>query len=777
MKQLIQSNKKWKITEVDEQLASNLQKDLHISSIAAKILVSKGITTANEAEKVLHCTEKNLHDPFLMNGMDKAVDRIRKAIDLQEKILIYGDYDADGLSSTSVLLLTLRDLGANVDFAIPNRFKHGYGPNEELFKKAHEDGVQLIVTVDNGISAINQVRLAKDLGMDIIITDHHEPGEVLPEADVIIHPRVPVDHYPFGELAGVGVAFKLAHALYGTVPDHLFEYVAIGTVADLVPLVDENRYIVKKGIEKLRVSGSPWVKALCQVAGVEQRAIDEQAIGFYFGPRLNAVGRLGDADPGVDFFMSDNLMDATIGAQNLNEKNNERKAIVKQITDEAIEMIETNEAYANSKVLLLAHEDWHEGVVGIVASKLVEKYYKPTILLSINKKKGFAKGSGRSIEGFHLFHELEKNRDIIDKFGGHAAACGMTIDLEIIDDLRNRLNKQADEVLTEEMLTPTLKIDIPLSIDEISVEAIEEIRKLAPFGVGFSKPTYVIQNVELKSMRKIGANEDHLKLEIGNSIQSIDAIGFFKGYLFNEMTYKVPVSFVGDLQINEWNGMKKPQFQIEDVKIDCWQLFDYRSNANGKVLQTIPKENTNFIAFRNETIEKFQPILQCEIGLADDLSVNDKEYLAILDLPTSVHQIEEIVRKLAPSRIYAIFHKENPLYFQGIPDRKNFIAYFNILRTQPQFHIRSNAPHVSKHLGLSVEIIYFMTKVFLELGFVKIEEGYSTVNSSAPKRDLEEANVFKERVSEIEVEKTFLYSSYQELRAWFDEQMKEVSLS
>ncbi len=256
---LIKSKKKWIVQKPNEQLVKQLQSDLGLSSIASKILISRGYEQAIDAESILNMNESSLHDPFLLHGMKEAVERINQAIENNEKICVYGDYDADGISSTTVLLRTLKDLGANVDFKIPNRFTHGYGPHEQIFRELHDSGVNLIITVDNGISGIEPIRIAKELGMDVIVTDHHEAGEVLPPADVIIHPRVPEGHYPFGELAGVGVAFKLAHALYGKVPTHLFEFVAIGTVADLVPLVGENRYLVQQGIKYMRRSNNPWV--------------------------------------------------------------------------------------------------------------------------------------------------------------------------------------------------------------------------------------------------------------------------------------------------------------------------------------------------------------------------------------------------------------------------------------------------------------------------------------------------------------------------------------
>src|SRR5690606_4847364 len=490
---MIQSQKLWTITQQDEQLVKQFSEQLNISTIAAKILIARGCTTIEQAKPLLKIDETQYHDPFLMAGMEDAVMRIEQALDNGEKILVYGDYDADGITSTTVLLNALLDLGADVSFVIPDRFIHGYGPNEELFKKAYEDGVNLIITVDNGISGIEQVNVARELGLDVIITDHHEAGDVLPDANVIIHPRVPEGHYPFGELAGVGVAFKLAHALYGELPDHLFEYVAVGTIADLVPLVGENRYLVQRGLQALKQSSNPWVKAICDASGSNQREINEETVGFYFGPRLNAIGRLGSAEPGVHFLMSEDSLQANTLATEVNDHNTERKKIVEDITKEAIAMIENDGGLKDFLVFVVAGEDWNPGVGGNVASRLVEKYYRPTIVLSLNHEKAIAKGSARSIEGFHLYNELAKNRDILPHFGGHPMAAGMTLPIEHVNSLRTRLNEQARLCLTEEQLVQKMQIDVPIELSEITVEAIEELRKLAPFGTEFPKPVFGIQ--------------------------------------------------------------------------------------------------------------------------------------------------------------------------------------------------------------------------------------------------------------------------------------------
>lgn len=773
---MILSKKRWQVERPDVELVQALQNDLQLSAIAAKILAARGCETTADAESLLNMTEANVHDPFLMHGMAEAVARIEQALDNGEKILVYGDYDADGVTSTTVMLNVLLDLGANVSFKIPNRFIHGYGPHEALFREAYEEGVQLIITVDNGISGIEPIRVAKELGLDVIVTDHHEPGEELPPADIILHPRLPEGHYPFGELAGVGVAFKLAHALYGELPTHLIEYVAIGTVADLVPLVDENRYLVKRGIEEMRRSLSPWVQAMCDIASTEQAKISEETIGFYFGPRLNAVGRLGEASPGVELLMAEDSVKATALAKQLNASNTERKDIVKNITEEAIALIESEKKISDSLVLVVAGEGWNAGVVGIVASRLVEQYYRPTIVLSLDPDKGTAKGSARSIDGFHLYNELAKNRDILPHFGGHPMAAGMTLSIEHVDELRSRLDTQARACLTEEHLTPVVHIDIPLSLDEISADAIEEIASLGPFGTDFPKPVYVLEDVEISSMRKIGAAENHIKMELTNGCDKLDSVGFHKGHLHDELTYGIKVSFIGDLQINEWQGRKKAQFMIEDVQTTEWQLFDIRGiRQTARWLNTVPKEEATFIAFRPATMNYYQSLIDVPIIVADPTlsNIGQSEYIVLLDLPETIQRLEEVLQKTAPSRIYAHFYMPDSQYFNVLPTREQFAWYYKFLKNRPAFPLDMHIADIAKHTGWPLETLKFMTQVFFELDFVKMESGLTTVNEDAPKQALTEAPSYKQRSEQIEMEQMLVYAPYIELKQWFDERIHD----
>ena len=774
------TEKRWIIENPDELKVKQLMKELNINAISAKILVARGFGDIEEARAFLQVDESSVHDPFLLNGMQEAVTRINTAIEQGEQILIYGDYDADGITSTTVLKHALMELGANVEHCIPNRFIDGYGPSERLFRKAADDDVKLIITVDNGIAGNEPIAIAKELGVDVIVTDHHEPAKELPNADVIIHPRIPEGQYPFGELAGVGVAFKLAHALLGRFPEHLVEFVAIGTIADLVPLLDENRFLVKLGLEKLQNTQHISLNALAKVSNVPLNEITEETIGFSFGPRLNAIGRLGEAAPAVDFMLSQDQAEAAHMAQQLDDKNKERKDIVSTMTKEAIELVENMEEISQSQVLVVAEEGWNPGVVGIVASRLVEKYYKPTIVLGIDVEKGIAKGSARSIEGFNMYGELDQNRDVLIAFGGHPMAAGMTLAMEDVDELRERLHAQSLVSLSPEDLIPILKIDVPVSIDEIDVDAIQATRDLAPYGTSFAKPLYGIQETEIKSMRKIGANEDHIKMDLGESGQSLAAVGFHKGYLKDELTIGVKVSFAGDLQINEWNGKKLPQLMISDVHTDEWQLFDLRGGSNkvSKWLQTIPLEEATFIAFKKDTLEYFKTLIPKEITLYnEDSEQNYSKFLVLLDLPTHQEQLVHLLRKVEPTRIYAHFYVANPHLFDGMPTRDQFVWYYSFLKQRKQFNLRQNLNDLAKHKGWSRAMLIFMTQVFFELKFVTIDDGLAKIVDNPDKRTIESALIYKERTEQVALEEKLLYAQYKDLRNWFEQCLTKQPLS
>ncbi len=770
MNVLIESVKNWSIERPDETLVKTFMETLNIPSVHAKILISRGIETIDEARAFIEIDETSLHDPFLLHQMDDAVELIQKAIAENKKMVIYGDYDADGVTSITVLMTVLKRLGADVSFVIPNRFEHGYGPNKDLFKQIHEAGAEMIITVDNGVSGVEEVAYARELGMDVIITDHHEAGEVWPDANATIHPKHPEGNYPFPELAGVGVAFKLATALLGEAPQDLLEIVAIGTVADLVSLRDENRYFVKKGIEEMRKTRRPGIQTLAKVSAVAQSQLNEESIGFMIGPRLNAPGRLGDAAPAVELLTTEDALIAADLAEELDHYNKERQEIVSTITKEANAMID--EVYGENipAVFVLAKEGWNPGVVGIVASRITERYYRPTIILSLDPATGTAKGSARSIEGFHLYNELAKNSDLLTHFGGHPVAAGLSIPIENIDRLREQLIAQALETMTEEQFIAKLAIDVPLSLDEIDVSVLESLDLLRPFGMDFAKPTYLIEEVTASSIRKIGAEKNHLKLEVTNGTEVLDVIGFSQGEKADHISPSVKFSLVGDLQVNEWNGNKKPQLLLEDLRSRNWQLFDLRGIREvSRWIHTIPTQEATFLAFHERTIAQFQPMIKEKIALygKDFLPVNG--ILVLLDMPKAAEDLMGVVKESKPGRIYAHFYVPESTYFDAIPGRDQFGWYYSFLKSRGKFDLKTNGVKLAHHKGWKNDTVFFMSEVFSDLGFVKIEDGVITMMETIEKRDLTEAPTYKKRERQMELEQKLLYAPYNELKRWFDQ--------
>lgn len=775
MVSLLQSKSRWIIQDCDNTLSQSLSKELNISPLVANLLVNRGIVTAETANHFLNKDAANFHDPFLLDSMDIAIARIERAIENNEKILVYGDYDADGVSSTTVMVRALEEKGARVDFYIPNRFTEGYGPNETAFRWAGNEGFSVIITVDTGISALHEAKVAKEIGIDLIITDHHEISPDMPEAFAIIHPRKPGGQYPFGELAGVGVAFKVAHALLGELPKRLLEFAVIGTISDLVPLKDENRLIASLGLKAMQNTTNPGLRALLQISGMEDKEITEETIGFAIGPRINAVGRLGSADPAVELLMTDSLEEAEMIAAEIDEINRDRQALVNAITEEAIQEVEKHFATEENKVLVIAKEGWNPGVIGIVASRLVEKFYRPTIVLCIDMEKGVAKGSARSIQGFDLFENLSTCRDILPHFGGHAMAAGMTLKIEDVEILRNRLNNLASEILTEEDFTPLMNVDITCSLVDVSVAAIEEMLQLAPFGVGNPKPLVCLEEVSLQQIRKIGSQMNHLKIIFEKEGQVLDAVGFGYGYLADEISPLSTVKVVGELSINEWNGFRKPQLMLKDAAVEEWQLFDFRGKKEiKKQLQISKLTQETIIAFREQTITRLQlEDWKNQIVFVEDLNSidfvkNSCKSLVLLDLPYDSTMLQRLLQLTMPERIYAVLDHEDEHFFSTLPTREHFKWYYAFLLKQQPFNVNKYADALSKKKGWSKETIHFMTQVFFDLEFAKIENGLISLVDNPAKRDFESSKTYNQKQELLKMEAELVYSSYQSLKEWFD---------
>ncbi|MEK5390613.1 single-stranded-DNA-specific exonuclease RecJ [Margalitia sp. FSL K6-0131] len=778
---MLKSKTRWVVKETVSSAARKLVEQLNITPLVSILLVNRGIVETEEARSFLFMEDTSFHDPYLLPDMDIAVQRINESIANGEKILVFGDYDADGVSSTTVLMTVLKDLGASVDFYIPNRFTEGYGPNEKAFRWAADNGYKLIITVDTGIAAINEALLAKELGMDLIITDHHEPGPELPEALAIVHPKHPESKYPFKELAGVGVAFKLAHALYGRVPEELLDVVTIGTVADLVPLHGENRLIVKKGLKKLGITERPGIRALYALSNSSPEDINEETVGFMLAPRLNAPGRLDHAAPAVELLLTDDFEAANEIAKEIDGINKERQSIVNDITKDAISMIEAEFDLQENKVIVIGKEGWNPGVIGIVASRLVERYYRPTIVLSFDTEKKLAKGSARSIVGFDLFQNLSTCRDILPHFGGHTMAAGMTLSLDDVSELRTRLNHLANTSLSSEDFIPITEIDANIPIEEVNLESIQELNLLAPYGTGNPKPKIMIEKLSISQLRQIGADNKHLKVVLEKEGSILDGVGFGMGDYFHQVSPLASVSVLGELAINEWNNVRKPQIFLRDMKIEEWQLFDFRGVKQwNKWIPFIPKNESLFIVFQHQTLEKLAlDSLQFDIVEMKDerqcleMQIDDRN-IVLLDLPTSMTKLEMLIKDKKPSRIYCHFFHEQDHYFSTIPTREHFKWFYGFLIKQKTFNVMRQGDQLAAFKGWSRKTIDFMSQVFFDLEFVTIEDGLISLKPVKVKRDLVESKTYQEKQQQITLENELLYSSYKELKSWFDERVSRT---
>ena len=558
-------NKKWEINRTDEEKVKEIENKYHINNLLAKILVNRGITTEKNIKEFLNPTRKDFYNPYLMPDMEKAVERILKAIEDKEKVLIYGDYDVDGITSVTVLKSFLEERGLNVDEYIPNRLDEGYGLNKPAVEKIANEKYTLMITVDCGISAIEEVKYANDLGLEIIITDHHEPGERLPEAIAIVDAKRKDNKYPFRNLAGVGVVFKLIQAISEKIGLEEKEYlkyldiVCIGTISDIVPLVDENRVIVKLGLKLVEQTRNIGLKTILQLSGYQK--IDSTTISFGIAPRINACGRMGHQEEALKLFLSTNKEEVTQLAEKLNEYNRQRQEKEKQIFSEALEKIK-KKSINEDRIMVIDGENWHHGVIGIVASKITEMYFKPSILLCFEGDEG--KGSGRSIPGFDLHEALTRCDESLEKFGGHSMAIGLSVKKDKLEDLRKKLDDIAKEKQIDKIV-PILKIDAQVELKDINMQIVESLKQLEPFGEENKVPLFVFKNLKIDSIRALSEGK-HIKLTLKQGNQNlINAMGFNLGELTNDYRIGDKVDVVGSLEINKFNGEESIQILLKDM--------------------------------------------------------------------------------------------------------------------------------------------------------------------------------------------------------------------
>ena len=761
-----QAKFQWQLPqEVDvPELFIELLKKNKIPSSLGTLFWNRNIRTPEQLNAFLNPTLEQLHDPFLFFEMDKAVERIQTAIVNNERILVYGDYDADGITSTTIMKEALELLGAEVEYYLPNRFKDGYGPNQAVYEAKIVEGIQLIVTVDNGVSGHEAIAFAREQGVDVIVTDHHEIPSELPNAYAVIHPRHPKGSYPFGELAGVGVAFKVACALLEEVPMEFLDLVAIGTIADMVSLTDENRVLVSFGLQVLKQTERVGLEKLIEVSNVAFDTLDETSVGFSISPRLNAIGRLEDPNPAVELMTMFDEEAAEELAQKLDRINTRRKDLVEVITDEAMAMIQPTDP-----IHLIVGQNWHEGVLGIVAGRILRSTGKPTIVLT-KKDDGTAKGSGRSVESVDLYEMLDGFRDSMLAFGGHHAAVGLTIPSENVETMREQLIGYMQEHQLQGGIT--LTIDACLPLDQVTIDFIESLKALSPFGMDNPLPNFLFDSVAVSTTRTIGAENNHLKFTlVDNESGRLDGIGF--GFGAEAIEFQSDdIQVVGQLSINEWNGKRMPQLMLEDYQIKNLQVFDYRPKKYHQALPT--GEHVVSVSFTEQARKKWQAKFNSPVTLITDSeqihSINsDSEQIVFLDCPNDLALMKQIVSHTNASRIYFVCVTDDEAYLDGLGSREQYAKLFKFIAQQQQVDVRYKLPIVANYLKIPQKLLIFMIQVFSELRFVTITDGIMQRVENPQNRSLPESTIYQKRIAQIKAEEFLLLSDLPVLKKWISE--------
>ena len=555
----------WNVKKTDVTLQKQLSKELNIPSLISQLLINRNITNIQEAQRFIRCSLSDLHDPFLLKGMPSAVSRIKLSVQNKEKIVVWGDYDVDGLTSVALLKTVLIKLGANADHYIPHRTEDGYGLNMEAAERLVVDKVKLVITVDCGISGFKEVDFLRQKGVDVIITDHHQPqGKDLPKAFSVINPFQAGCRYPFKYLAGVGIAFKLAQAITGEGLFEHIDFVALGTISDIAPMKDENRIFVKHGLAQLTKTKKAGLLKLLDKVGIKGKEITSMHAGFLLGPRLNATGRMGSSENSFKLLMAESDAEAQRLAEQLNDDNRSRQQLEAKTLSEALAKIEQEVNFKHHRVIVLYKDDWHPGVIGIVASRIVERFYRPAILLT-SKDNGLAKGSGRSIDNFHLFDALIKCGDLLEEFGGHSKACGLSIRTSRIEDFKLAINNYALENVVSQDLSPSLEVDAEIPLSLLSEELIAAIDSLAPFGNGNPRPVFATKAVSLKSRPQV-LGKNTLKLWVSDGDITCQAVGFKMADSFSAPDMPEVLDIAYTVGLNRWQGVTSIELNLKDLR-------------------------------------------------------------------------------------------------------------------------------------------------------------------------------------------------------------------
>ncbi|HUX94526.1 MAG TPA: single-stranded-DNA-specific exonuclease RecJ [Bacteroidales bacterium] len=566
--------KRWVIKERgDAAVVKQLSADLAVSDSLANLMAQRGITSAAEADAFFNPSLDYLHDPFLMKDMNIAVDRISTAVKKNEKILVYGDYDVDGTTAVALMYSFLKDQYSNVIYYIPDRYKEGYGVSYQGLDYAHQNNCKVIITLDCGIKAVEKVKYARTKGLDVIICDHHYPGDVIPKAVAVLDPKQPGCNYPYKELSGCGVGFKLIQAysrVHGIPFNEIFHYldlVAVSIASDIVPITGENRVMAYFGLKQLNESPRTGLKEIIRESEVS-KALSIEDVVFKIGPRINAAGRMETGSKAVDLLVSLDSVLATGISKEINNFNIERRNVDRSITTEAMRMIAEDQRTVNSRTTVLYNPNWKKGVIGIVASRLIETYYRPTVILT--ESNGFATGSARSVQGYDLYQAIEACSDLLESFGGHMFAAGLTLKKENIKPFMERFEHHVNNTITEDQLVPRIFIDTELAFSEINEEYLRVMNQFQPFGPENMSPVFVSRNIfDTGSAKMVGSSGEHLKLELcqeSAGSKSFSAIAFSQANHFEYIKANKPFDVCYSIEMNEFRGNRNLQLNIKDIK-------------------------------------------------------------------------------------------------------------------------------------------------------------------------------------------------------------------
>ena len=720
--------------QVEDEDFTQIAKKAGLGPEVAHLLYSRGVKNQEALSHFLTPTLDDLHDPYLLHDMDKAVERIRRAIEDAEFILIYGDYDADGMTSASIVKESLEQLGAEVAVYLPNRFTDGYGPNASVYKYfIEQQGISLIVTVDNGVAGHEAIDLAQSMGVDVIVTDHHSMPEVLPDAYAIVHPEHPDADYPFKHLAGCGVAFKLACALLEEVQVELLDLVAIGTIADMVSLTDENRIMVQYGLEVLRNTQRMGLQEMFNIAGIARNDVTEETVGFQLAPRLNALGRLDDPNPAIDLLTGFDDEEAHDIALMIHEKNEERKEIVQAIYQEAKAMVDPAK-----KVQILAKEGWNPGVLGIVAGRLLEELGQTVIVL--NLEDGRAKGSARSIEALDIFEALDPHRNLFIAFGGHAGAAGMTLEADKLDTLSEVLESYVLDKGLDATTKNNLSLDEELDLEALTIDVVKNFERLAPFGMDNQKPVFYIRDFQIENARAMGASNAHLKLKISRGTSNFEVVAFGKGSLAAEFSQAKGLELAVTLSVNQWNGQTTLQLMMVDARVDGVQLFNIRGKS-------VP-------------LPEGIPVLDFTKDLPD---LTTSPAVVVKNIPEDLNPLKQIIQEQDFSAIYFKNDIDKAYYLTGYGTREQFAKLYKTIYQFPEFDIRYKLKDLSAYLKIEQILLVKMIQIFEELGFVTIENGVMKVNKEAPKRDIAESHIYQQLKQTVKDQEMMALATVQEI--------------